>query len=74
MPEYRIYIDRWGGGDEPTDMTYEFDAPSDKAAREIFDKRKKEADIARASGKYLCKDDVKSLHRIDQREKLTQIC
>ena len=72
--QYRMYIDRWGGGDEPSDLTNEFEAPNDEAAREIFDKRKREAEAARASGKYLCKDDVKSLYRIDQREKLTQIC
>ncbi|MDI6777936.1 MAG: hypothetical protein QMD77_01990 [Patescibacteria group bacterium] len=67
-----MYIERWGGGDEPSDMTEEFSEESDEAAREVFDQRVKSAEAAR--GKYLCTDKVLSLHRIDQREKLTKIC
>jgi len=73
MPEYRLVYERMGGEDSDV-LTKEFQADDDETARRVYEEFDKATTAARDSGKYYCYDYARGLYRIDQREKLTQIC
>ena len=76
MPDYRLTYHATGTGETDcnTLQKFEFQAEDDEAAKKAYEEFKEKYDKINREGNYLTKYFVESLLRIDQREKLTQIC